>query len=170
MNKIAKIFAVIALVAIVGTAQAQKASKIGHINIDEIVALSPGVDNVQKEMEKFVKDLETQLGTMENEYKTKLTDYQKNASTMSAIIKETKEKELNDLMQRMQAFQQGAQKQIQEQNAKLLQPIYDKAAKAVGEVAKENGYTHIVSSGALLYSEDGSDITPLVKKKLGITK
>lgn len=51
----------------------------------------------------------------------------------------------------------------------LVQPLIDKAKKAIEEVAKENGFTYIIdtSSGALLYS-GGEDILPLVKKKLNL--
>jgi len=51
-----------------------------------------------------------------------------------------------------------------------LQPIIDKAKKAIDDVAKDGNYTLILDSsvGVVLYSIDGDDILPAVKKKLGI--
>jgi outer membrane protein len=89
---------------------------------------------------------------------------------MSAIIKQTKEKEIADLQSRMEAFQQSAQQDISDQETKLTTPFIEKAKKAIQDVAKENGFTYIFNNveGFLLYNEGGEDIMPLVKKKMGI--
>jgi outer membrane protein len=55
----------------------------------------------------------------------------------------------------------------------LLQPAYDKIQKAIDDVAKENGYTHVFSSDQggvfiLLYAREEDNITNIVLKKLGI--
>jgi outer membrane protein len=41
---------------------------------------------------------------------------------------------------------------------------------AISEVGKENGYTYIfdVGTGAVVFFDNGDNILPLVKKKLGI--
>jgi outer membrane protein len=97
-------------------------------------------------------------------------DYQSQSATMSDLIKQTKEKELQDLQGRIDAFQQKAQTDLQAKQAELVQPFIDKAKVAVKEVAKENKYTYILNSieDVVLYSETSDDIMPLVKKKLGI--
>ena len=73
--------------------------------------------------------------------------------------------------QRLQAFQQTAQKDLSNKEGELLQPIIDKAKKAIDEVAAENNFTYVfdMSMGAILYhSEQSVDMLPLVLKKLGI--
>jgi len=53
----------------------------------------------------------------------------------------------------------------------LLKPIYEKADIAVQAVGKENGFSMIFDSGAfnvVLFAEDATDVTPLVKAKLGL--
>ena len=80
------------------------------------------------------------------------------------------ESEIMDLQQRIQSFQASAQEQLQMKEQDLLQPIIDKAKKAIEDVAKENGYTYIFDSGlgVLLYMPEGDDVKALVKTKLGI--
>ncbi|HVA98516.1 MAG TPA: OmpH family outer membrane protein, partial [Bacteroidia bacterium] len=75
-----------------------------------------------------------------------------------------------DLNQRIQDFQTQAQQDIQKKNDELTKPVYDKAKKAIDEVAKEKGYKYVLdtSTGVVLYSEPSDDILDLVKKKLGI--
>ena len=89
---------------------------------------------------------------------------------MSDIIRQTKEKELADMETRIQDFQQKADSDLQAKQQELLQPLLDKAKKAIDEVAKENGYTYIFDAGVgvLLYYEKGDNILPLVKTKLGL--
>ena len=57
-----------------------------------------------------------------------------------------------------------------EKSETLLKPIRDKIQAAIDEVAKENGYTYIFdrSVGIILYAEDSTDISGLVRAKLGM--
>jgi outer membrane protein len=89
---------------------------------------------------------------------------------MSDLIRQTKERELQDMGARIQEFQENAEKKLQDRQQEVLKPIIDRAKKAIEDVAKENGYTYIfdTSVGALLYQQDSEDILPLVKKKLGL--
>jgi outer membrane protein len=150
---------------------AQKGTKIGVINSNELLAAMPEKNQVQKELENYAKELESAFMTMQKEYETKLAEYQANQASYSDIIKKTKIKELTDLEQRIQAFQQSAQEDLQNKESELLQPIIDKAKKAIEDVAKEHGYTLVLDSGVgvVLYSVEGDDILPLVLKKLGIS-
>ena len=51
---------------------------------------------------------------------------------------------------------------------RVLKPIRDKLIKAVQDVAKENGYTHVAYKDQMLVFPAADDITDKVKKKLGI--
>ncbi|MCD6355563.1 MAG: OmpH family outer membrane protein, partial [Prolixibacteraceae bacterium] len=55
--------------------------------------------------------------------------------------------------------------------SELLQPVFDKAEKAIAEVAKEKGLIYVFDIGpkVVLYKSNQSiDIMPMVKAKLGI--
>jgi outer membrane protein len=49
-----------------------------------------------------------------------------------------------------------------------MQPIMDKARKAIEAVGKENGYQYIYDAAGLLYAQDSDNVLPLVKAKLGL--
>ena len=63
-----------------------------------------------------------------------------------------------------------AQADYQKKSAELSKPVYEKAKKAIDQVAKDNGYKYVLdtSTGLVLYSEPTDDIISLVIKKLGI--
>lgn len=153
-----------------GCTTAQTNSKLGYIDSNELLEMMPGKDSIQITLENYGKTLQNQLQTMYQEYQSKLQDYQANVNTMSTIIKQTKEKELADLETRIQDFQQQADQDLQNKQAELVQPLIDKARKAIEEVARENNYTYIFDAGAgsLLFFEKGDNIMPLVKTKLGL--
>ena len=170
MKNTLKVLAIVVLVAIAATTNAQKASKIGHIDLGKVLEQMPGQDTVKVVMEKYVQTLQGELQTMQQELELKGADYQKNAATMSTIIKATKEKEITDLQGRIEAFQQSAQQELQSKQTELITPFVTKAKQAIKDVAKEGGYAYILNAveDILLYSDGGEDVTPLVKKKLGI--
>lgn len=147
-----------------------QSKKFGHINSNDLLILMPERKEAETKIQEEAKKLEQQLTTMTAEYQTKVTDYQTNAATMTDLIKQTKAKEIQDLEQRIQDFQQNAQESLQKKEQELLKPIIDKAKKAIEDVAKEGGYGYVFdsSAGVLLYSPEGDNILPLVKKKLGL--
>ena len=159
-----------AMLAFSASAFAQKTVKLGHINSSDLMQIMPGKDSAQAAFEAEVKILDGELKAMQEELEKKLNDYQERKSQMTELIRSTKEQELNDLNQRIQIYQQNAQKKLQEKEAELLQPIIDRAKQAISDFAKENGYTYIfdTSDGAVLYQQDSDDILNLVKKKLGL--
>jgi outer membrane protein len=172
MKNLFKILAIVVLIAVAANTNAQKATKIGHIEFGKLLEQMPGQDTVKSVMEKYVQSLQGELQTMQSELELKGTDYQKNAATMSSIIKATKEKEITDLQGRIEAFQQSAQQDITDKQTALITPFVDKAKQAIKDVAKEGGFSYIINAveDILLYSDGGEDVMPLVKKKLGITQ
>jgi len=168
MKNIIKLFVVVLVAGFSMSIQAQT-QKIGHINFQELMSVMPGQEEINKALEAHVSGLEAQLQTMQSEYETKITDYQAAQATMSEIIRQTKEKEIMDLQQRIEAFNQQAQQEIQNKQVELTNPLIKKAQEAISEVAKENGFTYIINGNEqiILYA-GGTDILPLVKKKLGL--
>ena len=171
MKKILKNFAIFSFVILLASAtQAQNTLKIGYIDFNSLIAAMPGVDSVKIKLQKYQQTLTDQLDAMRSEFENKYLEFQQGSSGMSDLIKQTKEKELQDLQGRIDAFQQKAQTDLQAKQQELLAPIVEKAKTAIKEVAKENKYTYIFNAieDIMLYSETTDDVAPLVKKKLGI--
>jgi outer membrane protein len=170
MKHIVKVIALAIFLIGAMNVSAQKATKFGHVDFGKLIEQMPGQDTVRTSMANYAQTLQDQYTSMQNELQTKIDEYTRTKETMSAIIKQTKEKEIADLQARMEAFQQSAQQDLTDQETKLTTPFIDKAKKAIQEVAKENGFTYIFNNveGFILYNEGGEDVMPLVKKKLGI--
>jgi len=159
----------VALFVMSGVAQAQV--KIAHVNTAEILDAMPDKAKAEKSLENYYNELQSQLQTMATEYQNKMQDYEANQATMSNLVKQSKEKEIVDLQNRIQQFQANAENEFEGKRAELLKPILDKIQSAINTVGKEKGYTYILdlATGATVYvSDDAIDATNDVKAKLGI--
>jgi outer membrane protein len=165
---------VISIASICLFGNAQQKLKIGHINSQELYAAMPESDSARKKYDAVVQEHETIYEEMVVEYnkKREALDKAQGTGSLSDLAKTTKEAELQDLMNRIQTFQQTAQQDLQQKEVEFFTPVRDKALKAVNSVAEENGFTYILDTGtggAVVYwSPDAVDILPLVKTKLGI--
>lgn len=148
---------------------AQK-TKLGHINSKALLQVMPQRDSLEKVLEQYANNLQDKLDNLKEEYSKKVQDYQAQSETMSDPVKQSNMQEINDLQNRISEFQKTAQQDLQTKQSKLLQPILDKAKKAIDEVAKAHDFTYILdtSVGVVLYDGGGVDILPMVMKKLGL--
>ena len=168
MTKTIKLAVLLILVA-AGSMQAQTL-KFGHINSTQLLSLMPETKVADSTLQKFGTSLESQLKTMTNEYQSKVSEFRANEATMAEPIKEMKAKEINDLEQRIQDFQDSAQQSLQKKKEEIYTPIIKKAEDAIKGIAKEKGYSYIfdTSVGVVLFAQESDDILPQVKTKLGL--
>jgi outer membrane protein len=161
---------VVLVVVTVFLANIALAQKIAHINLDSLITLMPESAKAQAAVQEYAKQLEQEVTIMQSELQTKYNEYQAKSKDMAEVVRASKEKELNDLNQRIQSFQEQAQQEYQKKSAELSKPVYEKAKKAIDQVAKENAYRYVLdtSTGMVLFSETADDIIALVIKKLAI--
>jgi outer membrane protein len=154
-------------IATVTFAQAQK---FAHINTSDLLILMPEVSQADQALQKYGKDLDSELMVMSQEYQKKLTDFQAKQVNMAESIKQSKIKEITDLEGRIRQFEQTAQQDIVAEREKLYQPILTKVQKAIDDVAAEKKYAYVfdTSTGAVLVASTTDDIIDDVKTKLGI--
>ena len=164
-----KVLLAIALtLGLAGTATAQQ--KVGHINIQELLAMMPEQKSADDEIQKYAQQLENDLTEMQTEYQTKLQNAQTNQANWTQLQLQTKSEELQSLQQRIIEYQQSAQQDIQRKQYDLQVPIIEKIQNAINSVGKANGFAYIfdVSQGSVIYTEGGEDVMALVKAELGI--
>ena len=158
------IFTIIALFSINSYSQ----NKFGYIDSQELLLLMPERKTAEEEVQTFAKSLESQLQAMTAEYQQSVQEYQANEATYTDLVKQDKVTEITGLEQRIQSFQQNAQQALQSKEQELLEPILQKARKAIEDVASEGDYTYIFdkSVGSILYVKESENILDKVKKKL----
>ena len=144
--------------------------KFGHIDSGALIQMLPQTKQADSTLKRFAETLDSQLKGMTTEYQGKLQQYQSKVDSLPEAIRNYKEKELSDLGQRIQDFQQSAQESIQKKKEEIYGPILKKAEDAIKEIAKEKSYSYIfdTSLGSVIYAQDSDNIMALVKTKLGL--
>ena len=170
MRNLKKLFVLILFAAATISASAQS-QKFGHIDLQALVQLMPERATAETAYNTFQTDLEDVLAEMQQNYQQKLTELEQLGTEASEVRRNAKITELQELQQRIQNYQMTAQQQLQQKQAELLSPVFDKAEAAIEEVAKEQGLLYVfdIGSRVVLYKSNQSvDLLPMVKQKLGI--
>ena len=145
------------------------AQKIGRVNFNELVMLMPEMDAARETMAASQKEAEETYAAMVEEYQGKVTQYQQKSGSWTSAIKESKEKELMDIQNRIQEFQQNISQELQQQQNQLIAPINEKANNAVQELAKAKGIDVLFDASQAIYFSDAVlDLTAEARKALGI--
>ena len=160
---------IVAMILIIGLGGMTNAQKLGHIDSQQLFELMPEKADAMAKLEENRKGAEDHLMGMQQKNNQLLQEYQTMGQVPEAVRK-AKENEIIQLQQNMQEFEYNAQQELSLLEAKLLQPIIDRAREAVEAVAQANGYTYVFdsSTGATVYAA-GDDLLPMVLKQLNIT-
>jgi len=165
-----KKFALVLLFVLPISLMAQEA-KLGHINSQEILTVMPERVTIEKTISDLQSQWESELVKMREEYNAKIKEYQEKQTTMPESIKTARQAEIVEIEQRITTFNQTASADLQKKQQELFTPVIDKVKKAITEVGTENNYLYIfdLSTQSIIYqSPKSNDVTPLVKKKLGL--
>lgn len=147
--------------------------KFGYVNRAEIFQKMPETVVASKKIEELAKNYESELSKMKEEYQRKGSEFVATRDSLPESIRVHRMTDIQDLEQRLQAFYQDSQNDIQKQQQELIIPINDKLMNAVKAVGQENSLVYIfdISSNAgLMYwsVEKCVDVTPLVRAKLNL--
>jgi outer membrane protein len=172
MNKMVFTLICTALLTVGSVSQVAAQQKIGHINSNELIMAMPERDSATAELESKRQDFIRQSEELQVEFNKKYEAYITKRDSLTSLIRQTKEAELNDMSKNIETFNAAADQELQRIQQELFQPIIKKAQDAIKEVAKEQGFTYIldIGTGAVVYfPETGTEnIMPAVKKKLGL--
>jgi outer membrane protein len=161
---------VLAVAAMLMITAASAQQKIGHIDGGALLEIMPDViaakDSIQKQKLMYQSEMENMNTKLTADYEK----YMKEAESLPAAIRASREQSLQLQNQGLQDFQTQAEQDINDLSTRLLEKPVERAKKAIAEVAKENGLAYILDVGvqSVLYFEGGEDITEKVKAKLQI--
>ena len=170
MKTTLKIVFVGVLIALFSTVSAQNI-KIAHINMQDLIFAMPEYEKAMEDLRKFGQELENELELLQVEYRRKLDDYLNNSTNLTELVRRSREEELGSMQQRIGMFQQQAQETFELEQHKLMQPVWEKANKAVESVAMAQGITYVITGEPqiLIFKAVGTlDLLPAVKQHLGI--
>lgn len=166
-----KIF-VLALGLLFSLTNSALAQKFGYCNSVALLSEIQDVKAADSDLKAFQTQLTKRGQEMAKSLQDKATELKRkqDLGTISPKDFETQSAALEAEQQKISDYEQEVYKQLSEKREMLYKPILDKVNTAMQDVAKENGFTFVfdASNQILLYADETLDVTPLVKKKLGI--
>jgi outer membrane protein len=162
------------IVLIAGFCVGVEAQKFGYVDSGSILEMMPKVKEAESTLETLGKQLQAKGQKMMTDYQTKYQDLERRvqAGDIAPKDQEAQVAMLKEDEAEIQKFQQDMQSQLAAKREELLAPILDEIRTAIEAVAKESGYSYIFDGspgvGVLLYADASSNVTPMVKAKLGL--
>jgi len=150
-------------------AAAQGALKVGYVDVASVMDQVPGRAEAQASFEREAQGIRAELQRMSDSLQTAVQAYQKEQATLTAAVRQTREKSLQD---RQQSYQQRAQA-LQERGAQREQELAGQfetlVRDAINDVRTTEGFSMIFAFGpnsALLSADKSMDVTDKVLARM----
>ncbi len=144
-------------------------SNVAHINSNEIIPLMPQTIAADAEIKSLEQTYEKEIDGMRQALIDKEQQYANEQNTVTPELNQTRAAELQDQLQRVQAYISQIQQELQRKRIELMQPISETYSKAVEAVAERLGFDYVFENNQqILLVSKGTDITEEVKKELGL--
>ena len=145
--------------------------KLGYIDSNRIMSEFDDVRDIQVELEKEQRKLESEYNGMINQLDSLKQVFERQRLLMSDSRREEKQNELINIERNIQEFQLkkfGPEGEIFRKQSQLLAPVLEQVDAAIKVVASQRGYDYVFDavSGAIVYALDAHDLTEQVLKEL----
>ena len=146
--------------------------KFGHLDSGVVIQLLPEYTQAQADLQTLQKQFEDELQYMRDEFTRKSDEFSTQSSTLPDNIRERRNKELEELYNKMNQYYQDSQQSLQLASQEKMGDITTKVLKAIKQVGEEGGFVYIFDSAGdmvpYVSQTLSTDVTELVKTKLGI--
>ena len=146
--------------------------KFGHLDSGVVIQLLPEYTQAQADLQTLQKQFEDELQYMRDEFTRKSDEFSTQSSTLPDNIRERRDKELEELYNKMNQYYQDSQQSLQLASQEKMGDITTKVLKAIKQVGEEGGFVYIFDSAGdmvpYVSQTLSTDVTELVKAKLGI--
>jgi outer membrane protein len=150
-------------------------AKIGFVSTEAIMKQLPDAQDAQKQLDALVVQWQGELNKMQQDWQSKLDEYDQRKLIMTEQRRADTERELRDLDQKIADYRNkkfGQNGELFAKQNELMKPVQDRVFKAIQDVALEEGYDYVFDKSGqilLMYANPKFDLTPKVLAKLNIT-
>ncbi len=148
------------------------AQKFGYLNSRALLSEMPDMAAASANLEVLAKQLQKQGEGMVVELQTEYAKLEQDIAEgkLSQIQQQEEGQKFQAKQEQIALFEKEMSLKLQKKEAELVQPILAKVDAAIKAVAEENQFQFIFDQGTqvLLFAEESTDVSSLVKAKLGI--
>lgn len=156
------------MVALCATAQ----PRFGYFNFREIVIALPEYATMQAQIQELRAKCEAEISNSEKDFIQRYSEFIDGQAGFPDIIRDKRQKELQELMERSISFKKEADSTIVEARREMLKPIRQKVTDAARNVCLKEDLDYVVNTDRdnfiCVNDSIGIDITLKVKQALGL--
>lgn len=146
-------------------------AKFAHMNSQEVMVAMPEFTKAQADLDALSKQYQKEFDNSREEFNKKYQEFVAQADSLPKNISERRQRDLADMDQRLQQFQQEAYQAMQQAQQEAMVPIQQKLTAAIEAVGKAEGVVYIfdlASTPLAFVGAESIDVTAKVKAQLGI--
>lgn len=170
MKRIPFILAVIAILfATIAIYFAKSSSDLVYVDVNKLIEGYSRTKTAKTEFDKKANTMKSSIDSLIANWQKELQVYEKERGSMSAKELKLKQELLQNKQQQINGYQEGIQKQIQDEDTKITQTVINDINDYVKEYGKKHGYKIIFGAsggGNIMYADESSDLTETVLKGL----
>lgn len=165
MRRFSVAFLVLAFAAApVAMAAGNAGTKVGIIDVQQVLAKSTAGQEVMQQMQGFGKQLRAQMSAKQDKLKKEEQELEKNAKIESKAEQKKAQQTFQAHVQSYQSDAQKARQSFDQKRASYMVPLQAKLNDVITAYAKRDGYDLILDSQAAVYNVPSLDITQAILK------
>lgn len=141
-------------------------TKIGIMNMQELLQKLPQMKQINESMKKQFGDREAKLVASQTDLKKAVEDFRKNSAVMSEKDRQAKAQKLVAQEQEIQSSQAALQKEFTTAQNKQIAALLEQIKAVVKNVADKGHYNLILINASVAYSDSSLDVTNEVLNQL----
>lgn len=139
-----------------------RSQSIAYVRSYELIEKYLGTIEARAEFEKKKQTMLANTDSLRVDYERSRIQYLKQAARLPGSEREERERLLEAQERRLMRYKEAIELQIQEEDNKLMQEIFNQINSYIEEFATKRGYEIVLgttTSGSLLYAQKHLDIT-----------
>lgn len=160
----------LSLLLIVAPMLVSAQEKYGYFSYGEVFRAMPEYSIAERNLAQLQNQFEEEMKRAEEEFNKKYEEFLEGMQTFAAPIRQKRQAELQEIMEKNLSFKQEAQRLLEAARRDAYLPLKEKLTTAVKTLGAERGYALILNTDndACPYLDPATseDVTPLLKEIL----
>ena len=144
--------------------------KFGFLSYSQALQSMPDYAMAKENLAKLEEQFETEMKRAEEEFNKKYEEFLEGQQEFAVSIRNKRQSELQELMQKNMAFKQEARRLLKNAEADAMKPLHEKLKAVLAKVGQQRGLAFILNTDgdALPYVDpaQGEDITEVINSEL----
>jgi len=145
-------------------------ARIAYVNLQDVLRRTPGYVAAESTYRKIVTGYQAELQRLQQQLDSAVQAFDQQSIVLSPAARQTKQKDLQSMQQRMAQRQQALQDSAQAKEDELMEPLRGRINSIIQGIRAENNFSLIIDAdaggGFLLAADPALNITARVLQRL----